>query len=1066
MNSHKKNKTEIPGKCLTILFFLFPLFFFILPSTGNADNKAVTSTAHHMIAISFDLEKSLLTGTSQITLPAGKELSIDCGHLEITGSILKQQGNTPLTPIADSNNIIHIAARTTEQTIFISWKMAAERPMATSNLIAKHGITLAGFWHPIPNIDMTYELHAALPDGFSGISEGEQVEIVTVNQTRTLKTNFPWPTRSINFAAGDYIIRSIQVGNASLYSYFFPEDDHLSEGYLKKGAEYIKRYEKLIGPFPYSRYSIVANRLPAGYGMRGFTLLGQAVIRMPFIKYTSLGHEILHSWFGNSIGLSKNSGNWCEGLTTYLADQSYAADLGKGAEYRKNQILRYHAFVHNDNTMPLAEFIGAGRNQTGAKKIRAIGYNKASMVFHMLNKKIGEENFIRGLREFYVRKKHQRASWQDIENIFSEVSGHDLSLFFYQWLNRVDIPKIEIKNITTTQENGQSLTSFSLTQTNRKNIPYLLQVPIEIKTISAQKQVSFTLDQAEQDFTILTDTLPRKIIIDPNYDLFRQLEDVEIPSLWAGFLGAGNKYIILPDNRQQAATYQPLANMLLRYGVKITTESQVSNRQLGEASFIFAGDSVLKRTIFAGIDTTETRNKKAGFTLNVRKNPLNYDHYMVLINGDSAKEVRAAARKLPHYGKYSFLSFSKGKLVEKRIDPSQNGIIIPLLEPPPGMPVNQITNFNDIINDIGKSRVIYVGETHTEYSHHLLQLQVIQALHAKNGTDGENKNKKLAIGMEMFPRSAQPVLDDYISGKIKTEKDFLKKSDYFSVWGYDYRLYRGIINFARKNRIPIIGLNLERNITRQVFRNGNTDGLSPEDWQNISQELDLDIPSYRERLRAVHAFHASSPGHQKPGFSGFLQAQALWDETMAETIANYLQKNPRKTMIVIAGSGHVYKDSGIPLRVERRIPEIRQSVLIGNNGFDTGQEIGRKVDYLIFIPPAQLPQAAKIGVVLKEEATEDQERPRLKITEVSPHGHGMAAGLEKGDIIVRVDGELVHKVADIRIALLDKTAKDTVNLEIFREQDGSQREKTILNLELELTYTRPARVMTGQVGGD
>ena len=1047
MKSHK-NKNILTNNGTIILFSLFFMFSLISPAKGTADSKTATTAAHHLIAISFDLENSLLRGTSKITLPTDKKLSLNCSHLEITGSNLKPQNLTPVTPFADSDNIIHIAARETEQTILISWKMKAEQPMATSNLISKEGITLAGFWHPVPDQDMTYELHATLPDGFDGISEGEQVETVTVNQTRKLKTNFPWPTRTINFAAGDYIVRSIQVGKVTLYSYFFPEDDHLSEGYLKKGAEYIRRYEKLIGPFPYSRYSIVVNRLPTGYGMRGFTLLGQAVIRLPFIKYTSLGHEILHSWFGNSIGLAENSGNWCEGLTTYLADQSYAADMGKGAEYRKNQILRYHAFVHDDNTMPLAEFVGASRSQPMAKKIRAIGYNKSSMVFHMLNKKIGEENFIRGLRIFYARKKHQRASWEDIEDIFSEVSGNDLSLFFEQWLTRVDTPKIEIKDIVIGQKNGRPATSFNLIQSNRENIPYLLQVPVTIRTMAGIQKQMFTMEQAEHNFTMITDTLPTRIIIDPDYDMFRQLDDAEIPPLWSSFLGAKEKFIILPDNPQQAATYQPLADMLLRYGVQVTTDSQVSNRQLAEASFMFAGDSRLKRTIFAGMSkNSNEKQQEAGFTLKVRKNPLNHDHNMVIIDADSEKEVRAATRKLPHYGKYSFLSFSGGRLVEKRIDTSENGIIIPLLEPPAGMPVSQVKSFSDIINDIKKSRIIYVGETHTDYSHHILQLQVIQALHIKNSSDGKN-NKQLAIGMEMFPRSAQPVLDDYISGKIQTEKEFLKKSNYFSVWGYDYRLYRGIIDFARKNRIPIIGLNLERNITRQVFRSGGTDILSKDDRQNIPDELDLAVPGYRERLGPIHAHHASSPGRKKPGFAGFLQAQTLWDETMAESIANYLQKNPAKSMIVIAGSGHVYKDSAIPLRVERRMPGVRQSVLISHNGFTTGQEVGRQVDYFLFTKPAQLPPAAKIGVVLKEESRESSEKPILKIMEISPHAHGKEAGLEEGDIVVRVDGEAVHKITDIRITLLDKKAGDTVELEIFREQAGVGNKTVMITLEL------------------
>ena len=75
----------------------------------------------------------------------------------------------------------------------------------------------------------------------------------------------------------------------------------------------------------------------------------------------------------------------------------------------------------------------------------------------------------------------------------------------------------------------------------------------------------------------------------------------------------------------------------------------------------------------------------------------------------------------------------------------------------------------------------------------------------------------------------------------------------------------------------------------------------------------------------------------KKVLSGFLQAQAMWDETMAETISNYLQTHPEKQMVIIVGDGHVSKDSAIPLRIKRRMPKIRQSVLVSDNGMDTGQ---------------------------------------------------------------------------------------------------------------------------------
>ncbi len=1005
-----------------------------LPGLVRAADAA-DALPRHTIALSFDLEKSMLSGTSRIDLPENIPLALHCGPLTITGAILEQQNQTPLRIKANPENIIRLNPGPHSRTLFLSWTMRVDNPFTSGNLISKKGITLAGFWHPMPEQDMLYTLSATLPPTFTGISEGEHISTTSRDGHRRFKATSPYPLNGLHFAAGPYSVQSRNYKNITIYSYFFAEDSHLAADYLRKTAGYIKRFEALIGPFPYGRYSIVENRLPTGYGMPGFTLLGQAVIRLPFIKDTSLGHEVLHSWFGNSIGIADNSGNWCEGLTSYLADQSFAGDLNRATQYRKHQLLQYEAYVHSDNTMPLSAFSGAGDNQPMAKAIRAIGYDKGSMVFHMLNRNIGDAAFFRGLRELYMRKKNQRASWQDLEEAFSKAAGKNLQPFFNQWLTRTDIPKLNIQNVTVDQEDGQSVIKFHLVQENKQ--PYALQVPVVVKTLEGETQKVFSVNQPDQEFNIRTKTLPTEIIMDPDYAVFRALTEKEITPTWSRFLGAEQKTIILPDDKARAAIYLSLANRLKQQGVQIKTASEISNRELAAGSFLFAGDSRPRRSLFA-----DTGNRGEGFSLTARKNPLNPEQTMVLVDSASVSETSALLGKLFHYGKYSVLHFKGGQIIDKQIAPSENGYRLSLLPAPPGMPTRAARNFSEIIQDLEKSRVVYAGETHTAYGDHLLQLQIIQALYAHN--------PDIAIGMEMFPRSSQPALDGYISGRIATEKEFLKQSNYFSVWGFDYRLYRDIIGFARKNRLPIIGLNLDKKIVSRVFREGNTDTIAEGELATIARDRDLDVPGYRDRLLTIHSQHnSSSQEKDKKGFGGFLQAQAIWDETMAQSITNYLQKYPDKKMIIIAGAGHVYKDSAIPLRVRRRMPEIRQSVLISDNGMETGLEQGRRVDYLMFPLQVELPPAPKVGVMLKEEkGTGPGKEGRIRIVGISPHGDGTRAGLKEQDIILGVDGTPVHDVADLKIALLDKEVGENVTLQILRERDLLPDEHLDITLKL------------------
>ncbi len=990
--------------------FRLTLAILLLSCFDQITHAAQPSIPTHVMSLSFDLNQNKLSATSKITLPADKSILLHCGQLEVTGALIEQHNTTPLLLRQGPDNTFIISAAARQQTVYISWVLH-ESSTNGRNLIDSSGIALTEFWHPIADSDMLFEVNARVPNGFEAISEAEQITVERSLQGNTVHTTFSHPLRSINFVAGPYLIRSRKLPSLTLYTYFFKEDQELASGYLDKAEEYVQRYQKLIGPFPYSRYSIVENRLPTGYGMPTFTLLGQAVVRLPFIKDTSLGHEILHSWFGNGVQVKPGGGNWSEGLTSYLADQLYAQENNGGPLYRKNQLQRYAAYVHPDNTLSLNNFTSASDSQPMAKKVRAVGYDKSSMVFHMLRKTIGDPAFYSGLRAFYGKWKFRRAGWQELQSAFAEQAAGNLDRFFEQWLGRVDTPGITMENIKIDQQKGRSKITFDLVQETER--PYVLAVPLQIITISGNETLLVETDSLRQKFSLFVDTLPTSITIDPGYDLFRTLTSAETPATWSRFQGADQKTVILPPE-EQLATYQPLITYLEDSGCLITKSTEITMRDLSSGSWLFLGESALLDSLFARFMVRQN-----GFTLDVRKNPFNLKQVMVIVGTDNPVE-HTIINKLRHYGRYSLLNFIDGRIHNKKITPSAMGINQPLIKEPSGMPISSMLSFQEIIADLAKSRVIYVGETHTDYGDHLLQLQIIQALQASG--------KKLAIGMEMFPRSAQQALDDFSLEEKSTEREFIKASKYFNVWGYDYRLYRDIIGFARQHNIPLVGLNLDKKIVSQVFRSGTTGSLTTEQLTQIPAEINLDVPGYRERLLPIHGQHGSPHGSN---FNGFLQAQTLWDETMAESVVNYLQQKPDRQMVIIAGRGHVYKNSAIPLRVQRRMPHIRQSVVASQSTDAENPAEWTQVDYRMQTRSIELEPQGKIGVILTQGESERSGK-FVRIAAISPHGKAGLAGLDKEDIILAINGEKISSIADLKYILLDRQAGDTVSVTHLR----------------------------------
>ena len=177
-------------------------------------------------------------------------------------------------------------------------------------------------------------------------------------------------------------------------------------------------YRSLIGPYPYGKFALVENFWETGYGMPTFTLLGPEVVRFPFIINSSYPHEILHNWWGNSVFVDYQSGNWCEGLTAYLADHLIAEQRGAGDEYRRSTLQRYRDYVKAGRDFPLSEF----RARSSAAE-EAVGYGKALMGDHMLRRAIGDEGFRKVVARFYHDFRGKRATFRDLQRTAETVSG-------------------------------------------------------------------------------------------------------------------------------------------------------------------------------------------------------------------------------------------------------------------------------------------------------------------------------------------------------------------------------------------------------------------------------------------------------------------------------------------------------------------------------------------------------------------------------------------------------------------------------------------------------------------
>ncbi|MFH1862930.1 MAG: M1 family aminopeptidase [bacterium] len=541
------------------------------------------------------------------------------------------------------------------------------------------------FYYPtLPKQLFTFAMEIELPESFSGVSEGVLQETTVRDHGCRERWECHHPVDAFHIIAGDYQISTVDYQGIQIGAYFFAEQADLSQKYLEACKGYFDLYNELLGAYPFEKFWVVDNFFASGYGMPSFTLLGSQVLRLPFIIYTSLGHEICHNWWGNSVYVDYESGNWCEGLTVYCADYLYKER--KSAEearaYRLDVNRDYTAYVHEHNDFPLRDFVV--RHDPAQ---RAVGYGKGALVFHMLRRQIGDEQFWGALRRFYRENTWSLASWSDIQCAFVEETSTNLDVFFKQWVNRAGAPLLTLASCTKIPMTEIAEThyriNFKIGQ-EQSSEPYSLNVPILITGEGQQTWFTVPLNQAEKEYQLEVDFNPVSLSVDPDFDLFRRLHRAEYPPTLADLLGQENLLIVLPGSASPEAlsAYEELAfDFSRKNSYRIIRDHEVNEETLESSSVLFLGAPSENAAIPAEWWQTEHWSFAPGSFqllgqeylgtevafLTVGRAPHQEERTLGFFCGFSPEAIKACGKKLPHYGKYSYLVFQTGKNIAKGV---------------------------------------------------------------------------------------------------------------------------------------------------------------------------------------------------------------------------------------------------------------------------------------------------------------------------------------------------------------------------------------------------------------
>ncbi len=917
----------------------------VLCATALLYGSVFAHECHYELDVELDLEQRYLSGTATIYLDSNSSSSVEFAPNSAEIVSIKNAS------LHITNRALNLKERNQNIPIELEFTHTFETQDGSAVLIDG--------WYPLLKHPCTYRVFVA--------TQQRSVSVVESTKRSELLSGTLFEfDREIDrvslISSPNYTVdRYTRSDGVELETFFSKEHKALSKSYLKKADYYFDMYKDIFGFIPYNKFSIVETPAPFGYSMSTMTLLGKQIIAKDFVLNNSLGHEIVHQWLGNSVG-STRPGNWSEGLTTYYADYLYAKMRSEDVAYRKDMLLKYDTFVNANNEISLIEF-----TQKNSEASEAIGYAKALFFFYMLEQKIGKKAFDDGVKTLLKEHQDRSVGYMKLREIFERTSSQNLLPFFKTWVYTKGAFGLDIKELKLAYEDGSYVVKFKTVGSSKVDL-------LPVKLCKHNKCITKELNLSEELHALRVPFAPTKMIIDDEYKIFRKLQPQEVRASIARTVQKSTLVVVDKRDRKKFAK-------TLEYFANIRYSDQISYKEIASSNLLLLGinNSLAKQLSLEFVMEGDSK-------IEVYKNPLNERKSIAIF--DTNKELSLSIfYRLKHMGKYSLVTFKDRVAIKKEIKHAQMGVVYSIdsgsdvLEPKMG-------GLDEILDDVTKTQVVYVGENHTSFADHINQLEIIKHMYSKD--------QKISIGMEMFQQPFQRYLDEYISGSID-EKQMLIKTEYFKRWQYDYNLYRPIMLFAKENNISVIALNIDRNITKNIYKSG-LDSLSIDQKKSMPDSIVFTNPHYKDELVKIFASH---PNMAFKGVDDFYNAQLVWDEAMAQRVAQHLSDNPDSKMVVMAGNGHLMFGYGIPDRASRR--GVKDYKILLNN-------IAPKpsiADYILYPAALSGKSAPKLGVIL------DTHGGSLKVTKVID-GAAKKAGIKKGDTIVKVNKMDVTKLSDLK----------------------------------------------------
>ncbi len=413
---------------------------------------------HYSICISISDSSPKITATTEITFKAVnelKELKFNLKDLDVSSCMMDNRQLDFKHEVGIINIALpEIAAENTIHKLYIEYSgkpksglFIGKNKYRKFSAFSDNWANYASYWfpsidHPSDKASATFNI--TVPDKYEVICNGDQIDKTLLNNSEikyTFRINEPIPTYCMVVGVCDFAITETKTSSGiPIYYYTYPEDSLHAVNGFQRAADMVSFYEETVGPFPYSRLSLVESSTVFG-GMENSSAIFFTEKSPSFTgekdNEETVAHEIAHQWFGDAVTISDWSEIWLsEGFATYFTALYFESRDG---ELRFNSIMNEYMKSYRQNTNSKIPVIYNGyKNLSDMLNVET--YQKGAFFLHTLRKQIGDKNFFKSIQEYYKKYLHTNANTNEFKSIVETVSGKNLDELFYKWLHQPGLP--------------------------------------------------------------------------------------------------------------------------------------------------------------------------------------------------------------------------------------------------------------------------------------------------------------------------------------------------------------------------------------------------------------------------------------------------------------------------------------------------------------------------------------------------------------------------------------------------------------------------------------------------